>query len=248
MASEMDLLQVISGSPIFTPDPPEGVERPRMTNAVEAMKAKVDRFDLLDRRIKYLDKHPLSKANVVRFEIARGLHLINSEKLYPLAGYNSISEYGNATLGFSTVVTSSYVRVAKRFISRNWPQSIFARIDNPDPNIGLEDFTLYQLIELSRLKDEEIKELMDDGRLTFDTSVPKIKALIKEYKAEKAEKEKKAVEASYQTMDAAHEDFHKAYNELKQHLLDVGDLDAANVLLPRIMDQVVIIYREGRDR
>lgn len=248
MANEMDLLQVISGSPIFTPDPPADVKRPRMTNAVEAMKAKVDRYDLLDRRIKYLDKHPLNKANVIRFEIARGLHLINSEKLYALAGYNSISEYGNATLGFSTVVTSSYVRVAKRFIERNWPQSIFARIDNPDPNIGMEDFTLYQLIELSRLKDEEIQELINDGRLTFDTSVPKIKALIKEYKAEKVRREKEQVEESYQTMDAAHEAYHEAYNELKQHLLDLGDTEGANVLLPRIMDQVVIIYREGRDR
>lgn len=248
MATEHELLQLISDSPIFVPDTPEDVKRPRMTNAVEAMKAKVDRYDLLDRRIKYLDKHPLSKANVVRFEIARGLHLINSEKLYPLAGYNSISEYGNATLGFSTVVTTSYVRVAKRFISRNWPQSIYARIDNLDPNVGLEDFTLYQLIEISRLKDEEIQELIDDGRLTFDTSVPKIKALIKEYKTEKATREKQAIEESYQAMDAAHEAYHEAYNALKQHLLDQGDIEGANTLLPRIMDQVVIIYREGRDR
>lgn len=248
MANEMDLLKVISDSPIFVPDPPKGAKLPRMTNAVEAMKAKVDRYDLLDRRIKYLDKHPLSKANVIRFEIARGLHLINSEKLYPLAGYNSISEYGNAILGFSTVITTSYVRVAKRFISPNWPQSVFVRIDNQDPTVGLEDFTLYQLIEISRLKDEEIQDLMNDGRLTFDTSVPKIKALIKEYKAEKAIRERDAIEASYQTMDAAHEAYHEAYNALKQHLLDQGDIEGANTLLPRIMDQVVIIYREGRDR
>lgn len=245
MANEKDLFQVISDSPIFVPDPPEGVAVPRLS-PVEAMKAKAGRFNLLDQRIRFLDKSDFSKLDVIRFEIARGLFLLDSEKLYVVGGYNSISDYGNAALSFNSSMTSSYVRIARRFIRRNWPETIFSSVTNP--NVGMEDFGVSQLIIMLGLSDDDIKALMSEGRLTYQTSIPRIKALIKEYKAEKAEKEKKAVEASYQTMDAAHEDFHKAYNELKQHLLDVGDLDAANVLLPRIMDQVVIIYREGRDR
>ena len=245
MATEKDLLRVISDSPIFVPDAPEN-EPVRRLSPVEAMVVKSERFALLDQRIKYLDKSDFSKLDIVRFEIARGLYLINAEKLYVVGGYNSISDYAVASLGFNTAATSSYVRIAKRFIKRNWPETVFASVDNP--NVGMEDFGVSQLIEMLRLSDDDIKDLMDCGRLTFSTSVPKIKALIKEYKAEKATREKEAIEESYQVMDTAHEEFHKAYNELKQHLLDRGDLDAANVLLPRIMDQVIIIYREGRDR
>lgn len=245
MANEMDLMQVIEGTPIFVPDPPEGEPVPRLS-PVEAMKAKAGRFNLLDRRIKYLDKCDFSKLDIVRFEIARGLFLINSEKLYVVGGYNSISDYGNAALGFNTTVTSSYIRIAKRFIRRNWPETIFSSVANP--NVGMEDFGVSQLVELLRLTDDDIKYLISDGRLTYSTSVPKIKALIKEYKAEKVSKEKALIEESYQAMDAAHEAYHEAYNALKQHLLDRGDIEGANTLLPRIMDQVVIIYREGRDR
>lgn len=245
MATEKDLLQVISDSPIFVPDAPER-EQVRRLSPVEAMAAKSERFALLDRRIKYLDKSDFSKLDIVRFEIARGLHLIDVEKLYVVGGYNSISDYANSALGFNTSMTSSYVRVAKRFIKRNWPESVFSSVDNPA--VGMEDFGVSQLIEMLRLSDDDIKDLMDSGRLTYSTSVPKIKALIKEYKAEKATREKQAIEESYQAMDAAHEAYHAAYNELKQHLLDQGDIRGANELLPRIMDQVVIIYREGRDR
>lgn len=245
MASEKDLLRVVSDSPIFVPDPPEGEPVPRLS-PVEAMKVRVGRFNLLDYRIKYLDKSEFSKLDIVRFEIARGLHLINAEKLYVVGGFNSISDYANNALGFNSAMTSSYVRVAKRFIRRNWPETIFSSVANP--NVGMEDFGVSQLIELLRLTDDDIKALMSDGRLTYSTSVPKIKALIKEYKVEKADQERQLVEASYQTMDAAHEEFHTAYNELKAYLLDKGDTEAANTLLPRIMDQVIIIYREGRDR
>lgn len=245
MATERDLLQVISDSPIFVPDKPEGEPVPRLS-PVEAMKAKAGRFNLLDQRIKYLDKSDFSKLDIVRFEMARGLYLINSEKLYVVGGYNSISDYANAALGFNSAVTSSYVRIAKRFIRRNWPETVFSSTANP--NVGMEDFGVSQLIEMLRLSDDDIKDLMDSERLTYSTSVPKIKALIKEYKAEKATREKQAIEESYQAMDAAHEAYHEAYNALKQHLLDQGDIEGANTLLPRIMDQVVIIYREGRDR
>ena len=242
---ENKLLHVISNSPIFVPDPPE-MQNGKPVQRVSRVEAMAQRFTMLDQRIKYLDKCEFNKLDPIRFEIARGLHLINAEKLYMVGGYTSISDYANAVLGFNNVVTSSYVRIAKRFLKRNWPESIFSSVANPETS--MEDFGISQLIEMLRLSDDDIKVLMADKRLTYYTSVPKLKALIKEYKAEKANREREAKEESYQTMDAAHEDFHNAYNELKQHLLDVGDLEAANVLLPRIMDQVIIIYREGRDR
>lgn len=245
MANEKDLFQVISDSPIFVPDPPEGAPVPRLS-PVEAMKAKAARFNLLDQRIRFLDKSDFTKLDVIRFEIARGLFLLDTEKLYVVGGYNSVSDYGKAALGFNSSMTSSYVRIARRFIRRNWPESIFSSVTNP--NVGVEDFGVSQLIIMLGLSDDDIKALMSDGRLTYTTSVPKIKALIKEHKAEKVNREKALIEASYQTMDAAHEAYHEAYNTLKQHLLDLGDIEGANTLLPRIMDQVVIIYREGRDR
>lgn len=234
----LKLVRILDNVPFWDRD--DSVDR---DNTIEG---RGKRFSDYDKAIKYLRDCEYSKVDLVKFAIARGLHLINNERLYMMGGYTSISEYGKTALGYNNAAVSAFVRVGKRFICKYSAESIFASVQNP--NVQMEDFGYFQLVELLRLKDDDIKYLLSVGRLTFNTSVQKIKELISDYKAEVEQEAKDAIEASYQTMDAAHEEFHAAYNALKQYLLDKGDDQAANVLLPRIMDQVVIIYREGRDR
>lgn len=241
--SENELLHLISDSPIFTPPSPEELDEKAVPVRVGRVEAMAARFDMLDKRIRYLDQSKYSKLDPVRFEIAKGLYMISAEKLYTIGGYTSISVYAKNVLGMTSVLTSAYCRVAKRFIRKNWPETIFSSV--ADPNKPMEDFTMYQLIELLRLSEDEIRRVLADGRLTFSMSVQKIKDLVKVVKREAAEAEKAEAEGRHKELDVAYEAFIVAYDKLKDYLDDMQETFASDTLLPEIMGAVIKVYQEG---
>lgn len=207
-----------------------------LDNAIDRMK---QRYQDIVTRIESLEHGRYSRMSMAKNEIAMGLYLIHTEKLYLASNYKSVFEVAKAVLNFSRMTASNYIRVAKRFIEKKRPVSIFY-----DGKSGL-DFNISQLIQLLKLTDDEIKFCMEGGLLEYTTSITVIKSVVKTMKDSRDEDKAKQAQAAKEPFQAAYEDFHKAYNELKEHLLEMEDETAANELLPKIMDAVCVVYAEG---
>lgn len=207
-----------------------------LDNAIDRMK---QRYQDIVTRIESLEHGRYSRMSMAKNEIAMGLYLIHTEKLYLASNYKSVFEVAKAVLNFSRMTASNYIRVAKRFIEKKRPVSIFY-----DGKAGL-DFNISQLIQLLKLTDDEIRFCMEGGMLEYTTSVTAIKVLVKVMKDSRDKDKEKQAEAAKEPFQAAYEDFHTAYNELKEHLLEMEDETGANELLPKIMDAVCVVYAEG---
>lgn len=207
-----------------------------LDNAIDRMK---QRYQDIVARITSLEHGKYSRMSMVKNEIAMGLYLIHNEKLYLASEYKSAYEVAKGELGFSRLTASNYIRVAKRFVDKKRPVSIYY-----DGKSGV-DFTVSQLIHLLTLTDDEIKFCIEGGLLEYTTPVVAIKSLVKTMKESRDKDKAKQVEAAKEPFQAAYEDFHTAYNELKQHLLEIEDETGANELLPKIMDAVCVVYAEG---
>lgn len=207
-----------------------------LDNAIDRMK---QRFQDIVARIDSLEHGRYSRMSMVKNEVAMGLYLIHTEKLYLASNYKSVFEVAQDILKFSRMTTSNYIRVAKRFIDKKRPVSIFY-----DGKAGL-DFNISQLIQLLKLTDDEIKFCMEGGMLEFTTSVTVIKSVVKTMKDNRDKEQAKQAEAAKGPFQAAYDEFHVAYNALKEHLLKTGDETGTNELLPKIMDAVCVVYAEG---
>lgn len=207
-----------------------------LDNAIDRMKL---RFNDIVARIESLEHGRYSRMSMAKNEIAMGLYLIHTEKLYLASNYKSVFEVAKAVLDFSRMTASNYIRVAKRFIEKKRPVSIFY-----DGKSGL-DFNISQLIQLLKLTDDEIRFCMEGGMLEYTTSVTAIKSVVKVMKDSRDKEQAEQAEAAKGPFQAAYEDFHTAYNELKEHLLELEDETGANELLPKIMDAVCVVYAEG---
>lgn len=207
-----------------------------LDNAIDRMK---QRYQDIVTRIESLEHGRYSRMSMAKNEIAMGLYLIHTEKLYLASNYKSVFEVAKAVLNFSRMTASNYIRVAKRFIEKKRPVSIFY-----DGKAGL-DFNISQLIQLLKLTDDEIKFCMEGGMLEYTTSITVIKSVVKVMKDNRDKDKAKQAEAAKEPFQAAYDDFHTAYNELKEHLLEMEDETGANELLPKIMDAVCVVYAEG---
>lgn len=207
-----------------------------LDDAIDRMK---QRYQDIVTRIESLEHGRYSRMSMAKNEIAMGLYLIHTEKLYLASNYKSVFEVAKAVLDFSRMTASNYIRVAKRFIEKKRPVSIFY-----DGKSGL-DFNISQLIQLLKLTDDEIKFCIEGGMLEYTTSITAIKSVVKVMKDSRDKDKAKQAEAAKEPFQAAYEDFHTAYNELKEHLLEMEDETGANELLPKIMDAVCVVYAEG---
>ena len=207
-----------------------------LENAIDRMKR---RYDDIVARISSLEHGKYSKMTMAKAEIAMGLYLIHSEKLYLASDYKSAYDVAKGVLDFSRLTASNYIRVAKRFIEKKRPVSVFY-----DGKSGI-DFTVSQLIQMLQLTDDEIKFCMEGGMIDYTTSVTALKSLVKVMKEQRVDNQAKEAEAAKEPFQAAYDDFHTAYNALKAHLLEIEDETGANEMLPKIMDAVCVVYAEG---
>lgn len=204
----------------------------------DAYGARFHKLQDICKRINELQYGPLTRLDAVRFEIATGLNIIASEKLYLGSKYKNMQELAKDVLGFTYMSCTSYVRVARKFLEKKRPVSVFVDSDG-------HDFSMSQLVELGKLSVDEVRNLMKAGAVTYDTPVTGIKAVIKAGKEKQAKDIADAKEAAKKPFEAAHEAFHEAYNALKEHLEIMGDDEGAEKFLPEIMGAVVDMYQEG---
>ena len=203
----------------------------------DAFGARLHKLQDICQRMSELQHSRYSRLDAVRFEIATGLYIISTEKLYIGSAYKNMQEVGKSVLNFTSMTTTSYVRVARKFLDKTRPVSVFAENNR--------DFNMTQLIELSKLSVDEVKEMLEAGTVTFDMSAVDVKAAVRAVKEQQAKDIQEAKEAAMRPFEAAHEAFHKAYNTLKEHLEEMDDKEGSEILLPEIMGAVVDLYQEG---
>lgn len=194
-------------------------------------------------RIDYLNKCKFSSFSFVRNEIAMGLYLIKTDKLYLASDYKSVFEVAKDVLGFARMTTTNYIKVAKRFIDKQRPVSIFY-----DGKSGI-DFTISQLVALLRLTEDEIRYCMESGMLDICTPISAISEVVKimldKREQTKAQEHDRKIRDTMKPFQESYDSFHTAYNALKEHLTSTNDDVGANTLLPNIMDAVCAMYAEG---
>lgn len=113
-----------------------------------------------------------NKRNI--FKIASQLELVKSKKLYEEGGYKSVTEYGERELNYKASTTSALVRISQRFLD----------LDGNIVKEELQNYSVYQLMELLKLTDTELNKALTDNKITSDISAKNIRNTVKEIKAE----------------------------------------------------------------
>ena len=184
-------------------------------------------------RISDLNSSPFAAMNITRYEIAVGLFRVQTEKLYEVVErWTNVYEYAGEVLHFTKMTTSNYIRVARCYLQKDKPLNIF----------GNDRFSITQLVEMCRGNLEEVKAMVTSGSITPDMSSVAIREVIASSNKAKKDADKAMQEEALLPIREAHEDFHKAYNKLKEHLIERGDTEGAEEMLPEIMDALVRIY------
>lgn len=184
-------------------------------------------------RISDLNNGSFSPMNMTRYEIAVGLFRVQTEKLYEVVPrWNNVYEFAGEVLHFKKMTTSNYIRVARYYLHHDKPLNIFEN----------DRFSITQLTEMCKAPVEDVKKLVEDKVIRPDMTVVAIREVITKHNEAKKATEEELKAQALEPIKQAHEDFHKAYNELKAHLLEEGDDIGANDILPVIMDAVVRMY------
>lgn len=184
-------------------------------------------------RISDLNNSPFTAMNITRYEIAVGLFRVQTEKLYEVVErWTNVYEYAGEVLHFTKMTTSNYIRVARYYLQKDKPLNIFEN----------DRFSITQLVEMCKADLEEVKAMVTSGTITPDMSVVAIREVIASHNKAKKDADKAMQEEALLPIREAHEDFHKAYNKLKEHLIERGDKEGAEEMLPEIMDALVRVY------
>lgn len=199
--------------------------------ALSVRSENLEKCKKIGERLEALQNSPIAHMTSVRYEIAVGLLLVNDQKLYDGA-FESIYEFSGKVLHFKRVTTSMYIKVARYLLKHDRPETIW----------GNTAFSMTHLYEMSKIPVKELTVFVESGQINPQMTVEDIKDFVKAYKSGKVQAKKELEEKALQPIREAHEDFHKAYNALKEHLVKEGDTEGADNLLPEIMDAVVRMY------
>ena len=198
-------------------------------DAEEVSKMRVKRYHYITDQIKVFN------VNHDTFRVALCLQIIHNEKLYLDGGFKNVSEYGKKLLGMKTMTINNYVRVARKFLDPTTGTSIFSK--------NGEDFGYTQLVSLLKLDPYDAKELFASGRISYNMSARDIKKTVDSYIEEKQREATEEMMSQLEPYEASYEEFHAAYNRLKEYLEDKSDVKGQE-LLQEIMNAVVIFYNE----
>ena len=181
----------------------------------------------------------LVKVKSNQFRIAVRLNAVKNERLFLDAGFKNIYEYGLQIANLKRMTVNYYCRIANDFLNPETERTIFADERG-------RDYGYMQMLELLRIDKEEATELIKAGTVTYDTTATEIRAIVGRIKEKKDKDKADAKRAVMEPFEAAHEAFHEGYNNLKAHLLELGDEEGADKLLPVLMDAIVTLYQEGK--
>lgn len=188
----------------------------------------------LDRLEKFTKAGWTYQARKDYHRMALCLQIIYNEKLYLESDSKDIYDYVRTHFNIQRGSTSNYLQVARKFLNSDTGNSVF--IDN---NV---DFDITQLIKLKKLSVEEVKEMLQSGVISFDSTVREIEEAVNKYDKDKENKKKQAIEESLKPLNEAYEKYHVAFNKLRDMLS--GNNEALE-LMQEIMDCVVLLYNEN---
>ena len=173
----------------------------------------------------------LAQKNI--YGAALNLLAIHNEKLYLDGGFKSCTDYGKRVLGYQSATVNNYLRIARNYIDAETGRTIFAD--------GTKDIGYTQLIELLRVTPDEARVLFENEAFTLDSPARAVREAIEAYKAQQEKDRAMQEEADIEPVKTAYEDFHKAYNQLKELLKD--NIEACE-LMQKIMDSMVVLHVE----
>lgn len=186
------------------------------------------------------------KLDASKFEVATALKIVHNEKLYVYAGCSTYTDYCKNILGFNKLSAAQYLRVAKTLLRPDMPRSIFTEEGQPD-------FCMTQLVEMSALSIEELKDLIAQGMIYPGQPVSNengTRAVIKAYKEARNTANKEAREAERVARLKPLEDdwaaFHQAFNDTIDYIGQIKEYNTLHEFLQRIMDAAVGVYEEGK--
>ncbi len=143
--------------------------------------------DYYDEALKVVKTIKICQANlrVNQFKIALELKKANDNKLYTALGYKNIADFALHELGYKKANCYLMLKVADNFLDlsdKDKIKSIFADDSG--------DFGFSQLAELTHITvdQNQIRELIESDKLTFDSTVKDIRNLSKDVKNPDAKK------------------------------------------------------------
>lgn len=106
-------------------------------------------------------------------QTAKILQKVDDAKAFEKDGFKSTADYAEQIFGFGKASTSTLVRASRAFIN----DDLTEKFSNPNPE---KPFTMGQLVELLRLKDENrALELLESGEINSEMSQKEIRTAVK---------------------------------------------------------------------
>lgn len=178
------------------------------------------------------------------YTIAAILAKIDETECYTEDGFKNVAEYAEALFGMKKSTTYEYIKIGRYYVANN------------ESNLPHEDvdFTHKQVAALLPLKNRDrAVELIEDGTITVDTPVSKIKKIVKaETKAEQTEETEPTEEAepTEETPDntalitSAIYDMRAAFSNLCNTVNIADSIDIANAeMLTELVDDIDRYYK-----
>ena len=187
------------------------------------------RFEEIASRLDELNRTKYTMLNHVRYEIAIGLYLINTDNLIHVSDYVSLRDYAEKALGLKSVSVTMYLKVAKFLLCKDKPLNIF----------GNDDFTITQLYKMSQIALDDLRDYVEHKMIVPEMTGREIDAFVAEWKFKQQRK------VNLHTLDSLRDDFDVHYEELRTAIAN-NDNEGAYRLLEAIGDDVAYIYNEAK--
>lgn len=151
------------------------------SNSATVVKAPIKTLEQATSQITKFEEN--ARVNLIK--IADILGWVDKLKLYETKGYKNVAEYGEAVHGYKRQTTQALVKVASRFLV-----GTESALKQPDE----KDYTVYQLMELLPLEQNEIDTAIQEGELNPYMTTKKIRDLAKAIKKSRDNEEVQEVQ------------------------------------------------------
>lgn len=164
------------------------------------------------------------------YAVASTLYRVDVLKLYETEDYKSTVDYAEKTFGYKRATSQALIRVASRFLKGN-----MSKFKNPDE----KDYTVYQLMELLPMDDNQITEAIENGELNPYMTTKAIRDLSREYKltGQKIKKDEKKFVQPETTKNIKTQE-----QEVAENFKEVVKPDEV-IDTPRILNKLNTLYK-----
>lgn len=185
------------------------------------------RFDEIASRLEYLNGTKYTMLNHVRYEIATGLYVINTDNLVHVSDYLNVRDFADKVLGLKSVAVSMYLKVAKFLLCKDKPLNIF----------GNDEFTITQLYKMSQISLDDLRDYVEHKMIVPEMTAREIDAFVAEWKFKQQRK------VNLHTLNFLLDEFDKDCDKLR---VAISGNDEAIRLLDGLVEDVAYIYNEAK--